>query len=316
MTIKMRSEAERAEIKEEMEAALHAKEHLAMTFRSSVGYAVRTYDGKIYAGANIETYGQDGGIHAERMAVYRAHLDGYNGTDLKRLTGIFTDAGAKADQPVTPPCLSCQGMLLEFAHPYIQIVKADAGGNIVYEALLADLYKGNPLTTIFPTVTTRLGKLRSNMNAKLLLDRELEAHYINDSAFRIVVNEIFHAEKPKLGISNLYDAVSKAWAAETSADPERWSSDNPAWGQCAITATVVHDYFGGRILRTEVKGVENVSSHYYNQLPDGRVVDFTKQQFDSDAVFENEQERTKEYIISYPKTKERYDLLLRRMARV
>ncbi|EET90455.1 MAG: hypothetical protein LVQ97_03025 [Candidatus Micrarchaeales archaeon] len=316
MAIRIRSETDRAEIKEEVEKALYAKEHLAMTFRSSVGYAVRTYDGKIYTGANIETYGQDGGIHAERMAVYRAHLDGYNGTDLKRLTGVFTDAGTKINQPVTPPCLPCQSMLLEFAHPYIQIVKADAGGNVVYEALLADFYKENPLTTIFPTVTTRLGKPRSNMDAKLPLNRELEVYYINDSAFRIVTNGIFHAEKPQLSISRLYDNISEAWSAETSADPERWSRDNPAWGQCAITAAVVYDHFGGRILRTEVRGVEGVSSHYYNQLPDGRFVDFTKQQFDSGATFENEQERTKEYIISYPKTKERYDLLLRRMAKV
>ncbi|MCL4373925.1 hypothetical protein M1367_03560 [Candidatus Marsarchaeota archaeon] len=313
MASKIRSETDYSQIKEEIGAALYAKEHLAMTFRSSVGYAIRTYDGKLYAGANIETYGQEGGIHAERMAVYRAHFDGYNGTDFKRLTGVFTDAGTKTNQPVTPPCLSCQGMLLEFAHPYIQIVKADTEGNIVYEALLADLYKGNPLTTIFPTLTTRQGKPRSNMNAKLPLDQELELHYINDRAFRLVANEIFHVEKPQGSISRLYDTISNAWSAETSADPERWSSDNPAWGQCAITATVVNDHFGGTILRTEVKGVEHVSSHYYNQLPDGRVVDFTKQQFDSNATFENEQGRTKEYIISYPKTKERYELLLRKI---
>lgn len=307
------SEADSAQVKEEVEVALHAKQELARSFRSTVGYAIRTYDGELFWGANIETYGQKSSMHAEEMAVYAALMRGYNGTDMKRITGVFTDAGIKSNQPITPPCLYCQGVLLEFAHPYLQIVKADTNGNVVAEMRLADLYKGNPLATIFPTINSRLGKPRSNMRAKLPLNSELEVYYVSDSAFRTEVNDIFQVKKLPGSASMLYDKVSKAWSAETSADPIRWSNDNPAWGQCAITATVVYDHLGGKILRVEVEDVENVSSHYYNQLPDGRIIDFTRQQFDSNAVFKNIQERTKEYIISYQKTKERYELLLRRM---
>ncbi|MEM3827441.1 MAG: hypothetical protein QXR58_02465 [Candidatus Micrarchaeaceae archaeon] len=308
-----RSVYELSQIKEEVAAALSAKSNKARTFRSSVGYALRTFDGTLYTGANIETYGQNGGSHAEEMVVKIAMLDGYNGTDFKRLTGVFTDAGLKSDQPITPPCLSCQGMLLEFTHPYLEIVKADQEGNIVYESTLADLFKDNPLLTIFPTIATRLGKPRSNMDAKLPLSNELEVYYINDSAFRTLANEIYHVEKEPGSLSYLYDAVSKSWSAETSADPSKWTPKNPAWGQCAVTAAVVNDYLGGEILRIEVKNVEGVSSHYYNKLENGRVVDFTKQQFDDSAVFENEQLRTKDYILSYPNTKLRYDLLSKRV---
>ncbi len=296
------------QIKEEVEIALRTRETSTRTFRSGVAYVARTYDGNTFPGANIETYGQDGGIHAERAAVYGALMRGYNGTDFKRLTGIFIDAGTK-NSPITPPCMSCMGMLLEFAHPYISIVKANSDGEVAYEVQLKDLLTIDLLMKVFPTIETRLGKPRSNMKAKLPLNQELEGYYIGDKPFRLLANEVYHVEKGRYSISHLYDTVSKAWSAESSADAARWSAENPAWGQCAITALIVNDHFGGKILRVEVKNVENVRSHYYNQLPDYGVVDFTKQQFDSTAKFENEQERTREYILSYPETKKRYEIL-------
>jgi hypothetical protein len=30
-------------------------------------------------------------------------------------------------------------------------------------------------------------------------------------------------------------------------DVPKWSIDNPAAGQCAVTALIIHDYFGGQI---------------------------------------------------------------------
>lgn len=67
------------------------------------------------------------------------------------------------------------------------------------------------------------------------------------------------------------DALEGAWSLETAA---QWSAQNPANGQCNVTAAVIHDIFGGEVLRTRCSTVW----HYYNRL-DGRRVDLTDSQF-------------------------------------
>ncbi|MEM7044223.1 MAG: hypothetical protein AAF543_15545 [Pseudomonadota bacterium] len=66
-------------------------------------------------------------------------------------------------------------------------------------------------------------------------------------------------------------ALDDAWSLETAA---QWSAENPANGQCNVTAAVVHDLFGGAILRTRYP----TFWHYYNRI-DGRRVDLTDSQF-------------------------------------
>ena len=74
-----------------------------------------------------------------------------------------------------------------------------------------------------------------------------------------------------------------------------------------MTALVIHDYFGGELLRAVVGDI----SHYWNQLPDGSIVDMTCDQFD---VFqpENTEHRTSEYVLSFPETAFRYRRLAER----
>ena len=55
-----------------------------------------------------------------------------------------------------------------------------------------------------------------------------------------------------------------AWHADTSFAPADWSPDNPAFGQCAVTALIVQDLFGGELLRACIAG----GSHYWNLLPE------------------------------------------------
>ena len=52
------------------------------------------------------------------------------------------------------------------------------------------------------------------------------------------------------------------------------TTENPASGQCNVTAAVIYDLFGGEILRTRLPDVW----HYYNRI-DGQRVDFTDSQF-------------------------------------
>lgn len=68
-------------------------------------------------------------------------------------------------------------------------------------------------------------------------------------------------------------ALREAWSLETAV---QWTRENPALGQCNVTAAVIFDLFGGDILRTELPGVW----HYYNRI-DGSRVDFTDSQFSS-----------------------------------
>ena len=59
-----------------------------------------------------------------------------------------------------------------------------------------------------------------------------------------------------------------------------WSSSNAAWGQCAVTACIVQDLLGGDIIWSLAKSPDQREhSHYFNVLPDGSIVDLTKEQF-------------------------------------
>ena len=74
------------------------------------------------------------------------------------------------------------------------------------------------------------------------------------------------------------DALRSAWSLETAV---QWTPENPASGQCNVTAAVIYDLFGGEILRTRLPDVW----HYYNRI-DGQRVDFTDSQFtDPGALF-------------------------------
>lgn len=117
----------------------------------------------------------------------------------------------------------------------------------------------------------------------------------------------------KIPPEDLKGALEKSWSKETSADPENWTPDNPAWGQCAITALIVQDFFGGKLIRAAVNEL-GVRSHYWNQLSDGREIDLTKGQFPKDFYerikkHSPKETRSRKYVLSYPETAKRYKLL-------
>ncbi|MGB7981725.1 MAG: hypothetical protein WCF36_13160 [Candidatus Nanopelagicales bacterium] len=80
-------------------------------------------------------------------------------------------------------------------------------------------------------------------------------------------------------------AVRECWGPDTCSpeDIALWTLDNPARGQCATTAVVLHDCFGGSLVRGEViVAGERVDFHWWNRLPDGQEVDLTREQFGPD----------------------------------
>ncbi len=105
-------------------------------------------------------------------------------------------------------------------------------------------------------------------------------------------------------IDKLKILLSKVWSKETSATPTEWSNANPARGQCAITALIVQDLFGGKLVRGIVCG----ESHYWNRI-DSSDVDLTLSQF-PEPSFEGERcYRDRDYILGFPETAKRYELL-------
>ena len=56
--------------------------------------------------------------------------------------------------------------------------------------------------------------------------------------------------------------------------------DNPALGQCNVTALLVHELYGGELLKTPVAD----GDHYYNRI-DGERIDLTSSQFEEPIAY-------------------------------
>jgi len=107
--------------------------------------------------------------------------------------------------------------------------------------------------------------------------------------------------------------LRKCWSAETSSDSENWSPHNPAWGQCAVTAAVIQDFFGGDLMRGIVEinsGIQPVTtSHYWNRLANGQEVDLTREQFPFSARISVGEISFAPLLFSNPHTLSRYSIL-------
>lgn len=93
-----------------------------------VGAALRTIDGTVYTGCNIENASYPVTICAERTALVKAVSEGHRQFDLM---AVVTRNGGS-------PCGMCRQMLYEFS-PDMHIVIADLEGNIYQELSLSDL---------------------------------------------------------------------------------------------------------------------------------------------------------------------------------
>ncbi|MCL4400953.1 MAG: hypothetical protein M1348_02960 [Candidatus Parvarchaeota archaeon] len=172
-----------------IDSALEARE-LSKTFRSKVGIAFEMYDGTIIPGFNIETYGHKGN-HAEEVGLIIAMSKGYHGTDFKRMIVVYQDAGHD-DIEVFPACpLDCWGRLLEFAHPYLEVVVVDINRNVHYRSTLKEMFSGiKSPAQIYPSNKIRLAKPKSNITPKLPLNIALKPAYDSDSNFKQYCDEV------------------------------------------------------------------------------------------------------------------------------
>jgi hypothetical protein len=117
-------------------------------------------------------------------------------------------------------------------------------------------------------------------------------------------------------LSKLEEALKKSWAKDTCFPrcADDWTPENPAVGQCVITVLIVQDYFGGEIMHCKHH------FHYWNRLPDGRKVDFTREQFPEGTIICFDGFDNAEFLLNGQsavkyQTKQRYNLLKQRIER-
>ena len=87
---------------------------------------------------------------------------------------------------------------------------------------------------------------------------------------------------------------------------DSWDENNKALGQCAVTALIVNDFLGGRIMRCMCES----GSHYYNIINE-HIIDLTSSQFKQTPDYDEGEKRAREYLLSNEDTKKRYLLLLK-----
>ena len=111
-----------------------------------------------------------------------------------------------------------------------------------------------------------------------------------------------------------YDLLRTIWAADTCAPRmrDKWRADNPTFGQCSVTAFLMQDLFGGRVLGVPREGG---TFHCFNDV-DGCVFDLTSEQFMGEALdYDHCPEQSREIHFARAEKKERYELLKARLER-
>ena len=78
---------------------------------------------------------------------------------------------------------------------------------------------------------------------------------------------------------DLSQRLRRAWSLETATS---WTAENPAKGQCSVTAIAVQRLLGGEILKTET----SEGAHFYNRIG-GLRYDFTAAQFAKPVAYQD-----------------------------
>ena len=81
----------------------------------------------------------------------------------------------------------------------------------------------------------------------------------------------------KFDPDEVQSALRRSWSLATAG---QWTEENPAAGQCNVTALLVHELFGGELLKTPLPA----GDHFYNRI-NGRRYDFTESQFERPITY-------------------------------
>ena len=116
--------------KELLEAAKKAAENSYSPYSHyKVGCAVKTKDGHIFTGCNVENASYSLTICAERNAIFKAISEGHR---------TFSEMVVYVDSEESfPPCGACRQVIYEFA-PEIEIIYANR--KAIHKALITELF--------------------------------------------------------------------------------------------------------------------------------------------------------------------------------
>jgi len=96
-----------------------------------VGAALRTNNGRIYTGCNVENAAYPTSMCAERVAIYKAVSEGDRKFEV--IAVVTTNGGS--------PCGGCRQVLAEFGLDTIVLI-GDGEGRLIQETTVADLLPG------------------------------------------------------------------------------------------------------------------------------------------------------------------------------
>ena len=82
-----------------------------------------------------------------------------------------------------------------------------------------------------------------------------------------------------VSLTDLTNAIRASWAADTCFGAAEWTLQNPARGQCVVTALVVQHFLGGTLQKYDTMFNGQPENHYANILPNGQTVDLTGHQY-------------------------------------
>ncbi len=114
-------------------------------------------------------------------------------------------------------------------------------------------------------------------------------------------------------IEQIQSTLEQCWDLQTCSPKAKanWSEQNKAMGQCAITAILIAEMFGGKLAKNDL------NNHLWNILPDGSQHDFSRTQFLNDVNLTVDHITNPEEQLNHPRgsearTKERFELLKQR----
>ena len=138
--------------------------------------------------------------------------------------------------------------------------------------------------------------------------------------------------KQKIPLVELKYLLRNSCSRETSDTPDKWTQENPLFGHCAVVAAIVQDFTGARIKRAlfpkEWADKLGSRSHYWNEFCDANgweIIDLSRGQFPDDfphkdfvlgkvgEMSENKDWRSYIFDPKFPKTRERYDALKKKV---
>ena len=106
--------------------------------------------------------------------------------------------------------------------------------------------------------------------------------------------------------------LPKICSVDTHQSRKGWNPSNPFQGHCAVVSLLVQDILGGDILWASLEGTQWSGNHYWNLLPDGEEIDFTKSQFGENRPNLKGETRDRSFLLSSKDTDNKYQILFKR----